>query len=67
MVMDTDREWTETKDKMDRYHIDMIDKMKNYSSTHLDPARAANWAMGGELAKVRLTLETLEEDLIAVK
>lgn len=67
MVTDSDREWTETTDKMERYRMDMIDKMKNDSLTHLDPAGAANWAMGGELAKVRLTLESLEEDLIVVK
>ncbi len=42
MVTDSDREWTQTTDKMERYHIDMIDKMESDSLTHLDPARAAN-------------------------
>lgn len=40
---------------MERYRIDMIDKMKNDSSAHLDPARAANGAMGGKLVKETLT------------
>lgn len=35
--------------------VGMIDKMKSDSSTHLDPARAANLAMGGAPAKVKLT------------
>lgn len=45
----------DSTDKMERYRIDMIDKMKNDSSTHLDPARAANGAMGGKPVKETLT------------
>lgn len=35
--------------------VDMIDKMKSDSLTHLDPARAAYLAMGGATVKVKWT------------
>ena len=54
-VTDSDRERTQNTDKVEAHHTHVIDKMKNDSSTPLDPEREANWAMGVEPVKVKLT------------
>lgn len=51
---------------MERCGTDMTDKMKNDSSTHLGPARAANRAKGGGRRRrswLALPMGSLEEDL----
>lgn len=42
------------KQQTRRHTVDMIDKIKRNSSTHLDPAGAATLSMGGTWAKVKL-------------